>query len=120
MEKGLLKRLLPENLNSQKIIDMINPNKDVDGLTAINQGKLFTGFPHIVPATPKAILKVLKYYKIPLVGKHAVIIGRSNLVGKPIAQLLMQENCTITTCHSKTQNLFEHTKNADILISCVG
>jgi len=112
---------LPSHINKFKIIDSICPKKDVDGLTPYNSGKLFTGEkPFVYPCTPKGILLLLDEYNIELEGKHVVVIGRSNLVGKPVAQMLLNRNATVTTCHSKTKNLSEITKTADILISAVG
>ena len=112
---------LPEHINKFKVIDTILPEKDVDGLTPYNSGKIFTGEkPYVYPCTPKGILLLLDEYKIELEGKQVVVIGRSNLVGKPVAQMLLNRNATVTTCHSKTKNLAEITKTADILISAVG
>ena len=112
---------LPEQINKFNVIEAINPKKDVDGLTFYNSGKLFTGeVPYVYLCTPKGILLLLDEYKIELEGKHVVVIGRSNLVGKPVAQMLLNRNATVTTCHSKTKNLAEITKTADILISAVG
>ena len=112
---------LPNHINKFKIIDAISPQKDVDGLTPYNSGKLFSGEePYVYPCTPRGILLLLDEYGIELEGKHAVVIGRSNLVGKPIAQMLLKRNATVTTCHSKTKNLADITKTADILISAVG
>lgn len=112
---------LPEHINKFSIIDAISPDKDVDGLTPYNSGKLFTGEkPYVYPCTPKGILLLLDEYNIEIEGKHVVVIGRSNLVGKPVAQMLMNRNATVTVCHSKTKNLADITKTADILISAVG
>ena len=112
---------LPEHIDKFKIIDAIDPKKDVDGLTPHNSGKLFAGeTPYVYPCTPKGILSLLDEYNIEIEGKHVVVIGRSNLVGKPIAQMLLNRNATVTTCHSKTKNLESITKTADILISAVG
>ena len=112
---------LPEHIDKFKIIDTINPKKDVDGLTPYNCGKLFAGeTPYVYPCTPKGILLLLDEYNIEIEGKHVVVIGRSNLVGKPVAQMLLNRNATVTTCHSKTKNLESITKTADILISAVG
>lgn len=112
---------LPKHINKSKIIDAIAPEKDVDGLTTYNSGKLFSGEkPYVYPCTPKGILLLLDEYKIEPEGKHAVVIGRSNLVGKPVAQMLLNRNATVTMCHSKTKNLSDITKTADILISAVG
>ena len=118
---GILVQLpLPKHLNEQKALASILPQKDVDGFHLINAGKLFTSQKGIVPCTPKGILYMLKDAGIELSGKEAVIIGRSNIVGKPAAMLLLNENCTVTICHSKTWNLREHTKRADILVAAIG
>lgn len=112
---------LPKHLDKFKILDAISPAKDVDGLTSYNSGKLFTGqIPYAYPCTPKGILLLLDEYNIELEGKHAVVIGRSNLVGKPVAQMLLNRNATVTMCHSKTKNLSDIIKTADIIISAVG
>ena len=112
---------LPKHINESNIIKAITPNKDVDGFTAQNTGDLFNGIkPKAYPCTPKGVLKLLKEYNIEIQGKHAVIVGRSNIVGKPLAIMLLNEHATITICHSKTKNLPEITKQADILISAVG
>ena len=112
---------LPNHIDKFKIIDTISPEKDVDGLTTYNSGKLFSGEkPYVYPCTPKGILLLLDEYNIELDGKHAVVIGRSNLVGKPVAQMLLARNATVTMCHSHTKNLSEITKTADIIISAVG
>ena len=112
---------LPAHIDKFKIIDAIAPQKDVDGLTTYNGGKLFAGEkPYVYPCTPKGILLLLDEYGIEIAGKHAVVIGRSNLVGKPVAQMLLNRNATVTMCHSKTKKLSDITKTADILISAVG
>lgn len=112
---------LPEHINKNKIIDAILPQKDVDGLTPYNLGKLFSGEePYVYPCTPKGILLLLDEYNIELDGKNVVVIGRSNLVGKPVAQMLLKRNATVTMCHSHTKNLSEITKTADIVVSAVG
>lgn len=112
---------LPEHIDKNVVLDAILPEKDVDGLTPYNSGKLFAGEePYVYPCTPKGILLLLDEYNIELEGKHAVVIGRSNLVGKPVGQMLLRRNATVTICHSKTKNLSEITKTADILISAVG
>ena len=112
---------LPEHIDKFKIINAIKPSKDVDGFTPENSGKLFTGEnPYVYPCTPKGILRLLEEYNIELEGKHAVVIGRSNIVGKPLAQMLLDKNATVTVCHSHTKNLSEITKTADILVSAVG
>lgn len=112
---------LPEHINKNKIIDAILPQKDVDGLTPYNLGKLFSGEePYAYPCTPKGILLLLDEYNIELDGKNVVVVGRSNLVGKPVAQMLLKRNATVTMCHSHTKNLSEITKTADIVVSAVG
>lgn len=112
---------LPEHINKFRIIDSISPEKDVDGLTPYNSGKLFAGEePYVYPCTPKGILLLLDEYNIELEGKHVVVIGRSNLVGKPVAQMLLKRNATVTMCHSHTKNLSDITKTADIVVSAVG
>ncbi|MDA3967027.1 MULTISPECIES: bifunctional methylenetetrahydrofolate dehydrogenase/methenyltetrahydrofolate cyclohydrolase FolD [Helicobacter] len=116
---GILVQLpLPKHINTNKILEKISPKKDVDGFHPFNAGKIFYGLDSLTPATPKGIITLLKEYKIDLVGKNVVIIGASNIVGKPLAALFLNENATITLCHIYTKNLKEHTLNADIL--CVG
>lgn len=118
---GILVQLpLPSHIDEKSVINAIHPNKDVDGLTLYNQGKLFMNEDCLVPATPKGIITLLKRYYIDITGKNVVIVGRSNLVGKPLAMLFLQENATVTIAHSKTANLKEVTKKADILVSAVG
>ena len=112
---------LPAHINKNRIIDAILPQKDVDGLTPYNLGKLFSGEePYVYPCTPKGILLLLDEYNIKLEGKNIVVVGRSNLVGKPVAQMLLKRNATVTMCHSHTQNLSEITKTADLIVSAVG
>ena len=118
---GILVQLpLPSHLDEETIINTIDPNKDVDGLTIINQGKLFKGEESILPATPKGIITLLKNNNVQIKGKNAVVLGRSILVGKPAAMLLLKENATVTICHSRTENLKEVTKKADILVVAIG
>ena len=122
---GILLQLpLPLHLNSNRILDSIDPNKDVDGLHPMNLGRLLQGNPNFIPCTPYGCLEILRYYKINVKSKHVVVIGRSNLVGKPIATLLSQKfdigNSTVTLCHSQTKNLSKYTKMADIIIVAVG
>ena len=119
---GILVQLpLPAHLDEVAIIDSIDPKKDVDGLTTFNQGRLFTNNPNcIVPATPKGIMHIIDSLFYNLSGKNAVVIGRSKLVGKPIAQLLLARNATVTMCHSKTENLGEVCANADVLVVAIG
>ncbi len=112
---------LPEHIDKTKIINAISPIKDVDGFTPENFGKLLTGEkPYVYPCTPKGILLLLDKYGIGLDGKHVVIVGRSNIVGKPLAVMMVNRNATVTLCHSHTKNLSEITKTADILVSAVG
>ncbi len=115
---------LPAHLKQYEpeVIRAIDPKKDIDGFGAYNLGKMFlsTEFEHLPPATPSGIIELLDYYKIPVAGKHVVVVGRSNIVGKPIAVMLLNRDATVTVCHSKTKNLGEITKQADILISAVG
>jgi len=120
---GILVQLpLPKHLNENAVISAINPEKDVDGFHAVNSGKLFNGEEGgLVPCTPQGcILLAKEHLGTDLSGLHAVVIGRSNIVGKPVAMLLLQENCTITIAHSKTKNLAEVCKQADILVAAVG
>lgn len=111
---------LPKTLNEKPVLELIPFEKDVDGLTLANAGRLFHGEKCLVPCTPKGVIALLKEYDIPLSGKNAVIIGRSNLVGKPLSILLLNENCTVTVCHSKTERLSDFTKKADILVVAIG
>ena len=118
---GILVQLpLPTHLEEEKIINIILPEKDVDCLTGTNLGKLITGNSILEPCTPKGIIKLIESTGTCIEGKHAVVIGRSNIVGKPIALLLLEKNATVTICHSKTRNLKEITKQADILIVAIG
>ena len=118
---GILVQLpLPKHLNEAKALRLIAPEKDVDGFHIENAGKLFTGQEGVIACTPKGIIAMLKEWNVPLAGKEAVVIGRSNIVGKPVAMLLLNENCTVTMCHSRTADLAAHTRRADILIAAVG
>lgn len=118
---GILVQLpLPPNLNSKTICERISPLKDVDAFTSKNIGDLFKGDAKFLPCTPAGIIEILKHENINLAGKHCVIIGRSNIVGKPLALLLIQNDATVTVCHSKTKNLEEVCKLADIVICAVG
>ena len=118
---GILVQLpLPKNINSDLIIDSIDVNKDVDGFNVINAGKTFIGRDSVIPCTPLGCLLMLKSIKIELKGKNAVIIGRSNIVGKPMAQLLLNEDCTVTIVHSNTFNIQALVKEADIVVAAVG
>ena len=112
---------LPEHISKINVIESIAPEKDVDGFTSYNYGKLFSGEePYVYPCTPKGILILLDEYGIELDGKHAVVVGRSSIVGRPMSQMLLNRNATVTVCHSHTKNLEQITKTADILVSAVG
>lgn len=112
---------LPVHINKLDILSAILPEKDVDGFTPYNSGLLFSGAkPYAYPATPRGILRLLDEYNIELDGKHVVVVGRSNIVGKPLAQMMLNRNATVTVCHSHTKNLAEITKTADILVSAAG
>lgn len=118
---GILVQLpLPKQINSQRVIEAIDPQKDVDAFHPINVGYLTQGMPRFAPCTPAGIVKLMEAYKIDPAGKHCVVIGRSNIVGKPMALLLLQKNGTVTICHSGTKDLKAQTLQADILISAVG
>jgi methylenetetrahydrofolate dehydrogenase (NADP+) / methenyltetrahydrofolate cyclohydrolase len=118
---GILVQLpLPKHINKEKIINAIHPKKDVDGFNPINVGNLASGYDAIIPCTPLGCLHLIKKIEKDLSGKHAVIIGRSNLNGKPMAQLLLRENCTVTIVHSKTKDLKAECQKADILVAAVG
>ena len=122
---GILVQLpLPEHMHEQKILDAINPNKDADGFHPLNVGKLSIASHNdenlLIPCTPYGCLLMLKYLNVDLSGKNAVVIGRSNIVGKPMAQLLIKESCTVTVAHSRTKNLPKVCSNADIIIAAVG
>lgn len=118
---GILVQLpVPKHLDAKAIVHALNPNKDVDGLHPLNVAKLYENEKGFVPCTPKGIMRLLKEYQIDVVGKHCVVLGRSNLVGRPVAQLLLNENATVTICHSKTHNLSEFTKQADIIVVAIG
>ena len=122
---GILLQLpLPKHINEQKITSLIDYSKDVDGFNPISMGNLALGVPSFIPATPFGIMLMLEYYNIETSGKHAVVIGRSNIVGRPISMLLSQNstygNCTVTVCHSRTTNIKEHCLNADIIVTALG
>lgn len=118
---GLLVQFpVPGHLSQQRIIERIAPEKDVDGLSLENAGKLFAGGKGLVSCTPKGIIELIKRTGVAMAGKQAVVVGRSNLVGKPVAMLLLKENATVTVCHSKTENLADITSQADILVAAVG
>lgn len=118
---GILVQLpLPSHIDEEKILLAISPDKDVDGFHPYNMGRLWTGKPHMLPCTPAGVMTMLREYQIPLEGRKAVVVGCSNIVGKPMAQMLLAENCTVTIAHSKTQNLAYETKQADILVIAIG
>ena len=118
---GILVQLpLPKHLDENAALAKILPEKDVDGFHLINAGHMLTGTPGVVACTPKGALYMIKSTGVDLNGKEAVVIGRSNIVGKPMAMLLLQQNCTVTMCHSRTKNLAEHTRRADVLVAAVG
>ena len=113
---------LPKHISEQKVIEAIDPRKDVDGFHPVNTGRMISGLPAYLPATPDGILELLKHYNIETAGKSCAVIGRSNIVGRPIANLLSQKgwDCTVTLCHSRTKNLKEVVSQADIIIAALG
>ncbi|HAF57714.1 MAG TPA: bifunctional methylenetetrahydrofolate dehydrogenase/methenyltetrahydrofolate cyclohydrolase [Lactococcus lactis] len=111
---------LPEHISEEKVLLAIDPEKDVDGFHPMNMGRLWSGNPLMIPSTPAGIMEMFREYDVELSGKRAVVIGRSNIVGKPMAQLLMMADATVTIAHSKTENLRELTKEADILVVAIG
>ena len=111
---------LPAGLDEAAALARIAPEKDVDGFHVVNAGKLFTGQKGVVACTPKGAMEMIRRTGIDLSGKEAVVVGRSNIVGKPMAMLLLQQNATVTMCHSRTQHLAEHTRRADVLVAAVG
>lgn len=118
----LIQLPLPKHLNENKILEVLNPMKDVDGFTKENLGKLVRGENTIVACTPKGIIDLLKFYNIPMAGKNVVIINRSTIVGKPLTMLFLEEDATVTICHSKTnkQTMLEHIRKADIVVTAIG
>ncbi len=118
---GILCQLpLPAQIDESKVIDAICPEKDVDGFSPVNTGNLLSGKPCFAPCTPAGVVEMLKYEGIEIAGKHCVIVGRSNIVGKPAALLMLQENATVTVCHSRTKNLAEEVIRGDIVIAAIG
>lgn len=118
---GLIVQLpLPKHINEKKVTETISWKKDVDGFHPYNVGLMFKGLPCYLPATPYGIIKLLEYYKIETSGKYCVVIGRSDIVGKPMSALMLGKNCTVTVCHSKTVDINSYTQKADILIAAVG
>ena len=118
---GMILQLpLPKHLDEKALIDLIDPSKDADGCTTAQKGRLWTGRDSLVACTPLGVIRLLEYYNIPLQGKRAVVVGRSDLVGKPLAQLLLNKNCTVTICHSRTKDLAAITREADVLCVAIG
>ena len=118
---GILIQLpLPKRIDSARVLAAVTPEKDVDGFHESNLGALLAGRPRVVPCTPAGVMRLLEHAGVTLAGKHAIVIGRSNIVGKPVALLLLQKDATVTICHSKSKNIEMETKRADILIAAVG
>jgi methylenetetrahydrofolate dehydrogenase (NADP+)/methenyltetrahydrofolate cyclohydrolase len=118
---GILIQLpLPKQVDTKALLDAVSPDKDVDGFHPVNAGRLQAGRPALAPCTPSGVIEILKRSYIPIAGQHAVVVGRSDIVGKPAAMLLLNENATVTICHSKTHNLGEITRQADILVAAIG
>ncbi len=118
---GILVQLpLPRHLDAAPVIALIDPRKDVDGFTPVNAGRLLNGEKGFVACTPGGVMEILRHYDVPICGRSAVVVGRSNIVGKPMALLLLAENATVTVCHSRTRNLAQVTRGADILVAAVG
>ncbi|MBT2643851.1 bifunctional methylenetetrahydrofolate dehydrogenase/methenyltetrahydrofolate cyclohydrolase FolD [Bacillus sp. ISL-41] len=118
---GILVQLpLPEHISEKNLIEAISPEKDVDGFHPINIGRMMTGQDAFLPCTPYGVMVMMKEIEMDLAGKHVVVVGRSNIVGKPAGQLFLNENATVTYCHSRTKDLKEHTKQADVIVAAVG
>ncbi|MDD5132768.1 MAG: bifunctional methylenetetrahydrofolate dehydrogenase/methenyltetrahydrofolate cyclohydrolase FolD [bacterium] len=118
---GILLQLpLPKDLNEKAMLELISPEKDVDCFHPVNVGNLFLGIPRFLPCTPAGVMEMLKYEKVDLKGKKAVVVGRSNIVGKPMAMMLLSEHATVTICHSRTVNLPKITREADIVVVAIG
>ncbi len=118
---GILIQLpLPKDVDTKVLLDAVNPDKDVDGFHPVNAGRLQAGRPALAPCTPAGVIEILKRSKLPISGQHAVVVGRSDIVGKPAAMLLLHENATVTICHSKTRDLGAITRHADILVAAIG
>jgi methylenetetrahydrofolate dehydrogenase (NADP+)/methenyltetrahydrofolate cyclohydrolase len=118
---GILIQLpLPAQVDTKALLDAVDPAKDVDGFHSVNAGRLLAGRPTLAPCTPAGILEILKRSGIPIAGQHAVVVGRSDIVGKPAAMLLLHQNATVTICHSKTRDLGDLTRQADILVAAIG
>jgi methylenetetrahydrofolate dehydrogenase (NADP+)/methenyltetrahydrofolate cyclohydrolase len=118
---GILVQLpLPQQVEAKVLLDAVSPAKDVDGFHPVNAGRLQSGRPALAPCTPAGIIEILKRSSVPIAGRHAVVVGRSDIVGKPVAMLLLHENATVTICHSKTRDLGAVTREADILVAAIG
>ncbi len=118
---GILIQLpLPEQVDAKRVLQAVDPNKDVDGFHPVNIGNLVSGREGLVPCTPAGIIEILRRSEIPILGKRAVVLGRSDIVGKPVAMLLLHHHATVTICHSKTRNLAEVARSADILVAALG
>ena len=118
---GIIVQLpLPRHIDADRVLATIDPKKDVDGCHYVQKGRLWTGTPEALPCTPYGCIELLKHYGVEIAGKHAVVLGRSNLVGRPLAELLLRENATVTICHSKTTDIPSITKMADILCVAIG
>ena len=118
---GILVQLpLPEHIDDSTVLNSVSPEKDVDGFHPINAGLLFEGKPRFIACTPHGIIKMLEFYDIDIEGKNAVVLGRSNIVGKPASMLLLQKNATVTICHSRTRNLDAVLKSADLIVAAIG
>src|SRR5664279_4660631 len=118
---GILIQLpLPKQVDTKALLDAVLPSKDVDGFHPVNAGKLQAGRPALAPCTPAGVIEILKRSNLPIRGQHAVVVGRSDIVGKPVAMLLLHENATVTICHSKTRDLATITRQADILVAAIG
>jgi methylenetetrahydrofolate dehydrogenase (NADP+)/methenyltetrahydrofolate cyclohydrolase len=118
---GILVQLpLPDGIDAQAVLEAIDPAKDVDGFHPVNAGRLLIGLPGLLPCTPAGVIELLKRHAIPLRGRHACVLGRSNIVGKPMAVLLLREHCTVTVCHSRTEGLAEIAARADLLVAAIG
>ncbi|MDR2766506.1 MAG: bifunctional methylenetetrahydrofolate dehydrogenase/methenyltetrahydrofolate cyclohydrolase [Holosporaceae bacterium] len=116
----LLQSPLPQNFVFRELVNLIRPDKDVDGLTTLNQGRLFSGEPGIIPCTPMGVMHLLNIVHPQLAGMHAVVLGRSSIVGRPLAQLLLNADCTVTMLHSRSKNMAEICRSADVLVSAIG
>jgi methylenetetrahydrofolate dehydrogenase (NADP+)/methenyltetrahydrofolate cyclohydrolase len=118
---GILIQLpLPKQVDTKALLDAVSPSKDVDGFHPVNAGRLQAGRPALAPCTPAGVIEILKRSNLPISGQHAVVVGRSDIVGKPVAMLLLHHNATVTICHSKTRDLGAVTREADILVAAIG